>query len=643
MSGRPKHRQQSRRLVLFMSALGVVGCGGSPELARRPTQPAERLESIEPSASQPTAGPPAIVEQESKLTEAESLPPANEELDPAPEMEHPVVADLDPSALEVAEPETSLQEISAGGGEQVSISESVQDSEHFESGDDAVQMSQPSFRMFLPTTSGPLVVDAEIRVGDEPLQVAFDNRIRTVMEQARDRDSELTWSQLFTYVAADPQQFGRSASINSQQYKTVIRRYDRNNNKIPDHDEVARFLFRDSPFAGPFRLNGSAHYREINRSHSAVFAAIDRNGNRILEPDEVSRAADSISRLDQNADWRIDIDEVLSFSGDDNPAWKKRRSNRWGGVATDLSGFIDWSMLSYTIDDIQPVGPFGRTHNVVAKLDQDQSDTIDREEAKGLLTVKSDIILLIRYPLVATGAAEIEIKSVSKELDPLVQRVETANRIAIIGDALKLMAHVLDDTTGRRAIPVEAFAMLDVNNDGGLDEAEIPASALREYSFEELDQDDDGKLTLRELNEGMNPMSPIWNVQVRARGAESPDGVFAWLDQNQDQFLSSREVMAANDRLANIASPEGNVAPADIPDSYLIQFGRGDPNQDNQLFRLTPPMTTASDGRPRWAQSMDANRDGDISRLEFLGTSAQFTNLDANQDGFIDFDEIPAN
>ena len=40
---------------------------------------------------------------------------------------------------------------------------------------------------------------------------------------------------------------------------------------------------------------------------------------------------------------------------------------------------------------------------------------------------------------------------------------------------------------------------------------------------------------------------------------------------------------------------------------------------------------------------MDTNRDGDMSRQEFLGTTTQFTDLDVDEDGFISFDETSAN
>ncbi len=44
----------------------------------------------------------------------------------------------------------------------------------------------PAYRMFLPTTAGPLIVDAEIRMGDELLSQVFDRRIQKVIQEAGD-------------------------------------------------------------------------------------------------------------------------------------------------------------------------------------------------------------------------------------------------------------------------------------------------------------------------------------------------------------------------------------------------------------------------------------------------------------------------
>ena len=73
--------------------------------------------------------------------------------------------------------------------------------------------------------------------------------------------------------------------------------------------------------------------------------------------------------------------------------------------------------------------------------------------------------------------------------------------------------------------PAQAFAMFDMNSDGGLDEDERLAPLLRTYSFAEFDIDNGGRLTMEELRSGFAAREPIWHVQVHARGAESSDAI----------------------------------------------------------------------------------------------------------------------
>jgi hypothetical protein len=54
------------------------------------------------------------------------------------------------------------------------------------------------------------------------------------------------------------------------------------------------------------------------------------------------------------------------------------------------------------------------------------------------------------------------------------------------------------------------------------------------------------------------------------------------------------------------------------------------------LASSAPPPTAGSATKiPPWFADMDRNRDGDLSRTEFLGTSEQFKELDRDQDGLI--------
>ena len=62
--------------------------------------------------------------------------------------------------------------------------------------------------------------------------------------------------------------------------------------------------------------------------------------------------------------------------------------------------------------------------------------------------------------------------------------------------------------------------------------------------------------------------------------------------------------------------------------------------QDQRNFVFASRINVNHSDWPPWAVSMDANRDGEISRIEFPGTVQQFQSLDGNDDGFVDTAEI---
>ena len=73
----------------------------------------------------------------------------------------------------------------------------------------------------------------------------------------------------------------------------------------------------------------------------------------------------------------------------------------------------------------------------------------------------------------------------------------------------------------------------------------------------------------------------------------------------------------------------------------MIGLARGSLENADATFRPPPIIVRGPDGAaPRWFTSMDANRDGTISRREFLGAAEKFQELDRDGNGLLELAEV---
>jgi Ca2+-binding EF-hand superfamily protein len=155
----------------------------------------------------------------------------------------------------------------------------------------------------------------------------------------------------------------------------------------------------------------------------------------------------------------------------------------------------------------------------------------------------------------------------------------------------------------------------------------------------------DGKVSLKEhtafldLQEKVRASTAFLTLEDRGRR------LFALLDADGDGRLSQREMRSAWQRLAPWDRDRSGLITRDkVPQMYRLTLSHGGPRRQALSafpFPDGPRLRLAERAQrgPLWFRKMDRNRDGDVSRAEFLGTDEQFRQIDADGDGLIDADE----
>lgn len=640
-----------RTMVLIGVAFVVVGCGGK-ESSQDPARVAKVIVSTD-SESQSDDSEAAsrldVPREESSSTEKESVEdgPVGAGKD-----DESVDATESPAAThDAGDPQNGMVESTEGLAQgkseslasepEISDGSVAMDEMGLEPEDSEVSESRPPphYLLWLPTTKGPVLIGVDVWIGDATLAGAFESMFVAVLADAQESSEDLSWDDFIDHVAANPMKFGSNAGRVTGQKRNLIKKYDRNENKLVELEEAKRFVLRDSMFSSELRIYGTDAFRYRNRSKSRLFEAMDRDRNRELDEGEIGVACDSIlAMLDANSDGCLTFAEAEPESEMESGAWN-RRSRRHGDVAMDLAGFVNWNNVAYSLNGSLQESPLRCDGFPIRSLDEDESDSIEPEEAQRILESDPAVRLIVRYPETNdTASVEAEILGDDPGIDVTVS--PSQDQVDLSVQDFQLSLSLCETARVNTQIPREAFDQLDANNDGGLDADEIPDGAEEQLSLETYDENEDGKLSYEELTQRRVELESIWASQVRGRAAEFPAALFAWLDRNHDHFLSARELESTSSRLSALLGERASLAPEDFPEAYLVQIGRGEPQQDDALFLPRRERRMVSDTRPTWAIRMDANVDGEIATIEFPGSAEQFRALDEDGDGYLSAEEV---
>jgi hypothetical protein len=111
------------------------------------------------------------------------------------------------------------------------------------------------------------------------------------------------------------------------------------------------------------------------------------------------------------------------------------------------------------------------------------------------------------------------------------------------------------------------------------------------------------------------------------------------IDTNEDGKLTIRELRDVSRRLTALdRNRDGGLSQDEIVPTIRVAIGHG-PTVHRHLSTLRrrhPPSAQPAATPPEWFVRMDKNKDNDLTRSEFLGADDQFTALDADGDKLID-------
>jgi Ca2+-binding EF-hand superfamily protein len=299
------------------------------------------------------------------------------------------------------------------------------------------------------------------------------------------------------------------------------------------------------------------------------------------------------------------------------------------------------------------------------KLDADKDGALDAEELAQFAKRAPDVELTFRVG--TKGEKEAAVEGTARagglrepklsNMDGGALRLETGvSRFELhAGEASSNNTFVKAPNFRLKDQYLNQFKMADTDNNGYLDAKEAEASPLFRGLFKAMDTDGDGMLYEKEMVAYLDKLEDVQKavregcvtLTLNDRGS----GLFELLDRDHDGRLSVREMRAAPELLRALAHTEGDaLARSEVPRRFEARVRRGPAGAgaDFGIVVVSARLNGLDNGPadkgvgPKWFRKMDTNRDGDLSRREFLGSDEDFKRLDADGDGLISAKEAEA-
>lgn len=506
----------------------------------------------------------------------------------------------------------------------------------------------------------PIRVQIHVTVDDVAVDLVWRNHLKTLFAAFdRDRDGYLNRFEIeHIYSAAGMATLiGGNAHRNLSQPPT-LEELDRDGDNRVSFDEFA-YYYREAAEDLVLPRSISIDSAPNRKMTEQLFAALDLNKDGKLSKSEVRDAEKILLSLDQNEDECLSPNELNLGGADRSSAIKPVPIDDapTAEAASDLQLFrtaipatiVPQLLQRYDAnkDAFLTQKEIGFDKETFDRFDANRDGKLSAAELELWRTGPPDFTanvnisdladrrkMTIQYASGKPLPAGLEIRRSST--GRLVLRVGRQLLDLYAGAAPSYVVDRLDEEV-KSTYPMGKSIVTE--NDIGAQQFQF----LR-IVFDAADFNGDGKLTREEYAKYMRLQQSTIDLATIAGYATRTPSLFHLMDENGDGKLSVRELRTAWDRLIVLEPGSGTEVTRDaILPSASIRFGRASSwlhaDYATSMNIVPAPRKVAG---PLWMQMMDRNGDGDISRLEFLGTRAEFDRIDTDKDGIISTAEAEA-